>query len=429
MRGYSVGTRRLGWLIAAWLVTSLLAGCLADTNEAAKGRRFINAALARKIDEQLGPVDRTDPLGGPLSHLGINLKGKTSLETLITYLRLVQDTSLKQLSAASPAGLVTAVDSPALASPLAKAPVDSNPCTEDKDNDGDADFADLCLGGRNEARCAILTPREFQISFSDCHMPDPAYRYYLVHYDNTTAASYSNLTLVTTDQVGCTTVSSNCFTGTSASLHQVSIVNTSTAYWNVNGSVTFHNGVGGVNEQTIEITYHRLHFELHDFLQLDFKSRLDLDNADLMLQGRRLVYRVLNPDGSPALGTTGLPDGMDIFDVDVNVDDDGYLPVQAPGKYRLRLAMDWEDGLVFLHKTDAVLPSRPAFPVAPGSGTGVSYTFTFYDRDHLWEDGAGTGCQVQVQNVDETTRTFDIMAPGSLTVPCPDIGAKVGVEY
>jgi hypothetical protein len=197
----------------------------------------------------------------------------------------------------------------------------------------------------------------------------------------------------------------------------------------VNGSVTFHNGVGGVNEQTIEITYHRLHFELHDFLQLDFKSRLDLDNADFLLRGRRLVYRVLNPDGSPALGTTGLPDGMDIFDVDVDVDDDGFLPAQAPGKYRLRLAMDWEDGLVFLHKTDAVLSSRPAFPVAPGPGTGVSYTFTFYDRDHLWEDGAGAGCQVQVQNVDETNRTFDIMAPGFLTNPCPDVSAKVGVEY
>jgi len=321
---------------------------------------------------------------------------------------------LKQLSAVSPAGVLTNLKKGLLASGREPTSVDNNPCTEDMDNDGKADYTELCLGGDNEVGCRITGANDFNVSFSDCRMQDPDYRRYLVHV--TTITNLSNSYLAVTNSPG-----------------NGLVVGTSTAYWNVNGSITYHNGVGGVDEQTIEITYRFLHLELHDFIQTSFQNLLDLDNASLMLSGQHLVYRVLDPTGFPALGTTGRPDGMDIFDVYVDVDDDGDLPAQAPGKYRLQLAMDWEDGLVFLHKSDAVLPPRPAFPVAPGAGAGVSYLFTFYDRDHLWYDGTGLGCQVQVENVDEATRTFDIMDPNTsvppLNIPCPGLGAQVGVEY
>jgi len=427
MRGMGFGKVQLRWLVLVLLGASLLAGCLAETNNKAKTRKAISVSLARKIDEQLGPVDTS---GWPLSHLGNNLQGRMDLEMLLTYLRLVEDTSLKQLSVGSPVGGLTNLQKGLLASKLVPASVDSNPCTEDEDNDGNADFTDLCLGRKNEISCQIIGPREFRVHFSDCRSPDPDLRFNLVHYTNTTATSFSDSTVVPTDQVSCTTISSNCFTGTTASPHQVSIVGTSTAYWNVNGNITYHNGVGGINEQTIEINYHRLHLELHDFLQAGFQNLLDLDNAVFELRGRRLVYRALEPTGAPALAIPKLPnDGMDIFDLDVQVDDDGALTNEAPGSYRLRLAMDWQDGMVFLHKSDAVLPPRPAFPAAPGAGTGVSYLFTFFDRDHLWNDGVGLGCQVQVENVDEATRTFDIMDPGLLTIPCPDIPAATGLEF
>jgi hypothetical protein len=409
MYGYRLGTIRLGMVIAALLAASLVAGCLAK-KENAKEKKFIDISLARFIDVQLGPVDKSDPPGGPLSHLGNNLMGAVDRDIVITYLRLVEDTSLEQLSVGSPEGAITALHSLALASPVRSGSVDDNPCTEDKNNNGKPDFADLCLGGTDEAACHIITDHEFKVSFSDCRFPDPATKRYLLHFTAGVNQS-SSFTQTTTFHASATTVG------------------TSTAYWNVNGSVTYHNGVGGVDEQLIEISYRRLNFELHDYIQKQFQDVVDLDNASFTLRGEHLVYRVLDPTGAPAIGTTGNFDGMDIFDVKVNVDDDGILNNQAPGKYRLRLAMDWEDGMVLLRKNNAILPIQ----YTAGTGSGVSYLFTFYDVDHLKADGNGVGCQVQVENVNDAARTFDIMDPVTsvppLTTPCPEVNPGTGIEF
>jgi hypothetical protein len=224
---------------------------------------------------------------------------------------------------------------------------------------------------------------------------------------------------------------------TTANIPTDATVAASTAYWNIAGSATYHYGVGGVDEQAIEITYNRLRFDLQDFEQAIFHQLWDLDNASLILDGQRLVYQVLQPDGTPARGSTGLPDGMDIFDVRVEVDDDGELTAEAPGQYDLRLAVDWEDGLVLLQKDDAVLPRLPHQLPTPWElpmpaaciGSGVCWLLTFYDQAHLWNDGLGTGCQVQVENVDAATRTFDITIPDWMASPCPGIEPGTGFEF
>ena len=437
MRDNNFSIKGIGGILAALLVLSLAAGCITDEpKEEGETHHFIPIALARAIDEQLGPIDTSDPAPGPLSHLGNNLRGQVNMDTVLAYLRLVEDTSLKGMAAANQ-GTITSLSSAVLQSPLDPASVDNNPCTQDLDNDSYPDYTDLCLVP-SEVKCQILTPRSFKIIYSDCRWPDPGYQRYLVHttISNTT-------TLVTTYKT------TNTFTGTVGGIPVTvkttttipsidSILGTSTAHWNLNGAITYHYGIGGVDEQAIEITYHRYRLDLQDFVQANFDEREDLVNPSLMLNGQHLIYRVVKPDGTQAAGSTGLPDGMDIFDVSVEVDDDGELTAEAPGQYDLRLAVDWEDGHVLLQKNNAVLPRLPnqlpipwelPMPAACIGGSGVCWLLTFYDRDHLWNDGLGTGCQVQVENVDAATRTFDITKPDWLPSLCPDIEAGTGFEF
>jgi hypothetical protein len=414
MRGNNFRFKGIGGILAALLVLSLAAGCITDEpKEEGETHHFIPIALARMIDEQLGPIDTSDPFPGPLSHLGNNLQGQVNMDMVLAYLRLVEDTSLKGMAAAEQ-GAITSLSSAILPSPLEPVSVDNNPCTQDLDNDLNPDYTDLCLVP-SEVNCELIGERSFKIIYSDCQWPDPEYKRYWVHLLASTSFLTANSTAITPSAA----------------------VTTSTAHWNLNGAIVYHYGIGGVDEQIIEITYQRYRLDLQDFVQANFDEGEDLDNARLMLNGQHLVYQVIQPDGTPAMGTTGLYDGMDIFNVRVEVDDDGEATAQAPGQYDLRLAVDWEDGHVLLQKDKAVLPrlqfqlptpGELPMPVA-GSGNGVHWLLTFYDRDFLWYDDLGTGCQVQVENVDETTRTFDIMDPGLLTYPCWGIEAGTGFEF
>lgn len=419
------------------LVLCFAAGCIKDEEtEEDIDHEFISVLLAREIDEQLGPIDTTDPVGGPLSHLGNNLRGQANLEMVVNYVRLLTDTSLQGMALAK-RSTITSLGAAARSSLSAAVSVDNNPCSQDLDNDGNPDYTDLCLGRTHEVNCEVTGPRTFKIIYSDCRWPDPDYLRYLVHTTvsgQTTLVTTYRTIFTSTGTVGGFPVTVT-WTTTIPSID--TILGTSTAHWKLNGIITYHYGIGGVDEQTVEITYHRYRLDLQDFVQDDFAQREDLDNAHLMLHGQHLLYQVLQPDGTPAIGSTGLPDGMDIFNLAVEVDDDGELPGQAPGQYDLRLAVDWEDGLVLLDGDRVVLPRRPGvlpvpwqMPVAdPGFGPGVSWVLTFFDQTHVWNDGLGTGCQLQVENVDAATRTFDISIPTWITSPCPGIPAGTGFGF
>jgi hypothetical protein len=116
----------------------------------------------------------------------------------------------------------------------------------------------------------------------------------------------------------------------------------------LNGSVTVHNGKGGVDEQVIHTRYNNLTMIWDETGAPDTGT-----DPFLTLRGQTMQYTVLDPHGNPAPGTTfGGPnhagwniDGMDIEKVHFESDVDGTNgQVWQTGKGETKGGFDNEDG-------------------------------------------------------------------------------------
>jgi hypothetical protein len=138
--------------------------------------------------------------------------------------------------------------------------------------------------------------------------------------------------------------------------------------------------------------------------------------ASYTFTGDAVRYVWLNPFlDAPAQGTTGLGiDGMELLKATVTVD----MNVGAlPATYNLTSALDYEDGRVFFR-----MPGPGVWLSNPGGAP-----LRFYARGLNW-DNVGTGCLVDVINLNNVTRTFDIASQGTYGANgC--IADAVGVSY
>ena len=217
----------------------------------------------------------------------------------------------------------------------------------------------------------------------------------------------------------------------------------------INGSITLALGAGGVDEQLVHTRYNNL----SQVWSTDGQGMET--NPYAIFNGQALDYRVLQPDGQPAWGTTwgglrkgppidsewfGHQVGMDqmlIISRQVKMDMDGENGTDfEPGQYNYRGGFDNED-LFFIFTEGNNLVSVndkngsfvlyrdwPNLSLARGMGgwrlVGATaegnpiYALSFYEKDNGEDDKCmipqnKTPCRINVE-VDPKLRTFDVLS-------------------
>jgi hypothetical protein len=211
----------------------------------------------------------------------------------------------------------------------------------------------------------------------------------------------------------------------------------------LNGSITIHNGTGGVDAQAIHTRYNNLTMLWSE----DNSYDLDTDPY-IILRGQTLQYTVLDPWGNPADGTTwGGPghwagtDGMDIERLAVEMDMDGAANLGWLGsRYRLNGGWDWEDGQFVFSGANAIVSVNDK---NGGNGVdliGVSaagnpiYALSLYERDNGELDKCDdprneTPCLIIVE-VDLDSRVLNVLdISNCMDLDATDIPDLTGIAF
>jgi len=187
----------------------------------------------------------------------------------------------------------------------------------------------------------------------------------------------------------------------------------------LDGSVTLHNGQGGVNEQVLGIRY-------DNFTQLWSRDEVLDTGTDpfLTFNGQTMEYRVLDADGNSAHGTTfggagkGPLDGMEIDRRLVVADMDGEQgPVWETATYLLDEGRDNEDGLFVFSAGSAMVSVNDkhgydGIHFAGKSAAGKQiWILSFFEEGNGEADKCGDPqndpCQVTIE-LDPKLRTLDV---------------------
>ena len=210
----------------------------------------------------------------------------------------------------------------------------------------------------------------------------------------------------------------------------------------LNGSITVHNGKGGVDEQVINTRYNKL--------TMVWGTGTPSTDTDpfLTMSGQTMHYRVLDPNGNPACGTTeGGPnhgcvlDEMDVEKASVESDQDGTLgAVWETGKYQGKAGYENEDGaFIFTSGGDAIVAVVNQAGRYGIQLVGINASGNPIYNVSVYEKGAGEAnkcgvpanapCKITME-IDPQARTLTVTAiSGCSKLDATDIPNLAGVKF
>ncbi|HUT54797.1 MAG TPA: hypothetical protein VM658_15505 [bacterium] len=347
------------WKLTPWLTAALMlaaaVGCVSEDEVEKKKVVLTWEMVARAIDQQLGEISDGDPQNcngqgaalGPGAHCKDRLQGRVTQSTVVQYVELMLDTVLFNGDTAFyKRGFM---------------PQTMDPCLEDGDTNGWADYSETCITG--SVSCAVALDGHLQLVYNDCVWQEPG-----------------------PDQ------------------------------WRLDGQMDIYQSLTSRAELLLIMRSKGFTGENLTGVNVPINATYDYS-------GTAVRYLRLNAFlGGPATGTTGLGsiDGMELVDINVTVDMDGDAGPSVANTYDLNIAQDYEDGLVFY--------------TFPGPGVWLkdpdATTLVFYEKDLPW-DNVGTGCWVDILDVDDVARTFIFTSQDAyLSNGCiPDLNPPGPVSY